>query len=88
MLLCSALFARALTGLNVRDLITKVGSSTGSAPAAAPASTVTAPVAESKKEEKVEKEEEKEEEEDEDMGFGESINTANLKLPNFFGRVK
>ena len=70
----SALFARALTGVNVRELITKVGGSVG--PAAASAA-VAAPAAESKKEEKKEekkKEEEKEEEEDEDMGFGKKMN--------------
>ena len=68
---CAALFARALTNINVRDLITKVGSAGPAAPAAAAAA---APAADTKKEEKKEakKEEKKEEEEeeDEDMGFG------------------
>lgn len=68
-----SLFARALSNLNVRELITKVGSA-GPAPAAAAAATVAAAPAagEAKKEEKKEakKEEKEEEEEDEDMGFG------------------
>jgi len=67
-----SLFARALSGINVRELITKVGSCAG--PAAPAAAAVAAPAADAKKEEKkVEKKEEKkeeEEEEDEDMGFG------------------
>jgi len=64
------LFARALTGLNVKDLITKVGSGAG---AAAPAAAAAAPAAAGKKEEKkVEKKvvEEESDKEDEDMGFG------------------
>lgn len=65
----AALFARALSACNIKDLINNVGSSAG-APAAA-AGTTAAPVEDAKKEEK--KEEEKKEEtdsEDEDMGFG------------------
>lgn len=63
------LFAKALEGINVKDLITNIGSGAGSgAPAggAAPAS-VAAPVAEAKKEEKKESESEHS---DDDMGFG------------------
>jgi len=66
----TALFARALTGVNVKDLLTKVGSvSAAPAPAAAPAAK-----AEGKKEEKkkvvVEEESDKE---DDDLGFGKFI---------------
>merc|ERR1712130_300302 len=64
------LFAKALDGLNVRDLITNVGSSAGAAPAggAAPAAGGgdAAPAAAEKKEEKKEESEES----DDDMGFG------------------
>merc|ERR1711911_436642 len=58
------LFAKALEGLNLKAMITNVGSGVGSgaAPAAAAAP------AEEKKEEK--KKEESEEESDDDMGFG------------------
>nr|AID68562.1 ribosomal protein p1 [Cerebratulus lacteus] len=62
------LFAKALTGVDVKELITKIGSSAGSAPAAgAGAAAAGAPAEEEKKEEK---KEESEEESDEDMGFG------------------
>ena len=67
----AALFARAVTGVNVKDLLTKIGSAAAAAPAAAPAAAAaSAPAAkkEEKKEEK--KKEESEEEEDADMGFG------------------
>lgn len=67
-----ALFARALSNINVRDLITKVGSTAGASSGAA-ASTAAAAPAEAKEEKKEAKKEEKkeeEEEEDEDMGFG------------------
>merc|ERR1711934_1271531 len=57
------LFAKALDGMNVKELITNVGSSAGSA-AAAPADA--AAPAEAKKEEKKEESEAS----DEDMGFG------------------
>ncbi|CAL8072015.1 unnamed protein product [Orchesella dallaii] len=63
------LFAKALEGINVRDLITNVGSGVGAAPAAgggdAPAAAADAPA---KKEEK--KKEESEDESGDDMGFG------------------
>merc|ERR1712029_319380 len=61
------LFSKALEGMNVKELISNVGSSAGAAPAggAAPAADA-APAAEAKKEEKKEESEES----DEDMGFG------------------
>jgi len=63
------LFAKALSGVNVKDLITKVGSAAASAPAATTAAA--APAAEEKKvEKKEEKKEESEEEDEGDMGFG------------------
>ncbi|XP_043514091.1 60S acidic ribosomal protein P1 [Frieseomelitta varia] len=63
------LFAKALEGVNIKELITKIGSGVGSAPAAptsavAPTSTESAPKEEKKKEEPDEPES------DEDMGFG------------------
>lgn len=64
------LFAKALEGVNVKDLITNIGSGVGAAPAggaAAPAAS-DAPAAESKKEEK--KKEEESDVSDDDMGFG------------------
>ncbi|XP_005186398.1 large ribosomal subunit protein P1 [Musca domestica] len=63
------LFAKALEGVNVKDLITAIGSGAGAAPAAAaaPAAGGAAPAAEAKKEEK--KKEEEPEESDDDMGF-------------------
>lgn len=62
------LFAKAVEGVDLKNLISNVGSSVGSAPASGgPAQSAAAP--EAKKEEK-KKEEEKEEESDEDMGFG------------------
>merc|ERR1712108_29072 len=65
------LFAKALSGCDVKGLITTVGSGVGSGPAAggaaAPAAGgAAAPAAEEKKEEK----KEESEEEDDDMGFG------------------
>ncbi|XP_051160321.1 60S acidic ribosomal protein P1 [Leptopilina boulardi] len=66
------LFAKALEGVNVKELITNIGSGVGAAPAAgaaaAPAAAAGGAAAESKKEEK--KKEEPEEESDDDMGFG------------------
>ncbi|TGZ57463.1 ribosomal protein LP1 [Temnothorax americanus] len=64
------LFAKALEGVNVKELITNIGSGVGAAPAgaapaaAAPVSTEAAPAKEEKKKE------EPEEESDDDMGFG------------------
>lgn len=64
------LFAKALEGVNVKDLITNIGSGVGAAPAGgAPAGApAAAPAAAEKKEEK--KKEEEPEESDDDMGFG------------------
>jgi len=56
------LFAKALEGVDIKELITNIGSGAGAAPAAGGA----APAAEAKKEEK----KEESEEEDDDMGFG------------------
>lgn len=67
------LFAKALEGINVRDLITNIGSGVGAAPAGgAPvaAAAAAAPAAEAAKEEK---KEEEPEESDDDMGFGKFI---------------
>ncbi|ALC38519.1 RpLP1 [Drosophila busckii] len=64
------LFAKALEGINVKDLITNIGSGVGAAPAggaAAPAA-ADAPAAEAKKEDK--KKEEESDVSDDDMGFG------------------
>ena len=62
------LFAKALEGVDIKELITNIGSGAGAAPAAgAPAAGGAAPAAEeAKKEEK----KEESEEEDDDMGFG------------------
>jgi len=66
------LFSKALEGLDLKQLISNVGSGVGSAGPAvgggAPAAAAGAPVAEAKKEEK--KKEEEKEESDDDMGFG------------------
>merc|ERR1711915_75016 len=67
------LFAKALSGVDVRGLITNVGSSVGAAPAGgagagAPAAAAPAAAAEEKKEEK--KKESSDEGSDDDMGFG------------------
>jgi len=65
------LFARALTGVNIKDLVTKVGSAAAAAPAPAAAGpAAAAPAAAEKKAEKKEEKKEEEEPEDEDMGFG------------------
>ncbi|CAG9771326.1 unnamed protein product [Ceutorhynchus assimilis] len=60
------LFAKALEGVNIRDLITTIGSGAGAAPSAAPAAGA-APAAAAAVEEK--KKEESEEESDDDMGL-------------------
>ncbi|XP_053663208.1 60S acidic ribosomal protein P1 [Anopheles marshallii] len=64
------LFAKALEGIDVKSLITSIGSGVGSgggAPAAAAAGGAAAPAAAEKKEEK---KEEEPEESDDDLGFG------------------
>ncbi len=63
------LFAKALEGANVKELLSNVGSGVGAAPAAGGAAAAPAggdAPAEAKKEEK----KEESEEEDDDMGFG------------------
>lgn len=63
------LFAKALEGVNVKDLITNIGSGVGAAgPAAAAAVVEAAPAA--KKEEKKKEESEDEDGSGDDMGFG------------------
>ncbi|KAK7744566.1 hypothetical protein SLS53_003452 [Cytospora paraplurivora] len=63
----TSLFAKALEGKDVKDLLTNVGSGGGAAPAAGGAAAAAGGAAEETKEE--EKVEEKEESDD-DMGFG------------------
>jgi len=67
------LFAKALEGVDVKNLITNVGSGVGAA-GAAPAAAAAAPAAagkpEAKEEKKEEKKKEEKEESDDDMGFG------------------
>jgi len=69
-----SLFARALSGINLKDLITKVGTSAAAgppAPAAAAPVAAPAPEPEKKEEKKEEKKREEDEDSDEgDMGFG------------------
>ncbi|KAG9509628.1 60S acidic ribosomal protein P1, partial [Fragariocoptes setiger] len=66
------LFAKAVENVDLKTLVSNVGSGVGSgapaAAAAAPGAAAAAPAEESKKKE--EKKKEEEEEEDEDMGFG------------------
>ena len=67
------LFAKALEGLDLKQLISNVGSGVGAGPAvaaAAPAAGGAAPGAEAGKKEEKKKEPEPESEEDDDMGFG------------------
>jgi len=65
-----SLFAKALEGVDVKNLISNIGSGVGAAPAgggaAAPAASAAAAPAEAKKEEKKEESEAS----DDDMGFG------------------
>jgi large subunit ribosomal protein LP1 len=63
------LFAKALEGVKVKDLITNVGSGVGAAPAAA-AVPVAAAGGDKGGAKKEEKKKEESEEEDDDMGFG------------------
>ena len=66
------LFAKALQGHNIKDLITSAGSpGAGGAPAAGGGAAGGGEAAEAKEEKKEEKKEESEEESDDDMGFGE-----------------
>lgn len=61
------LFAKAVESINLKDLVSNVGSGAGAPAPGAAAGAAAAPAAEEKKEEK---KEEEEEEEDDDMGFG------------------
>ncbi|KAF2745705.1 hypothetical protein M011DRAFT_446977 [Sporormia fimetaria CBS 119925] len=63
----TSLFAKALEGKDVKDLLLNVGSGGGAAPAAGGAA---AAGGEAAAEEKVEEKEEEKEESDDDMGFG------------------
>lgn len=65
------LFAKALEGINVKDLITNVGSGVGggAAPGGAPAAVAVTEAAPAEKKEEAKKKEESEESDD-DMGFG------------------
>uniref|UniRef100_A0AC35GM30 60S acidic ribosomal protein P1 n=1 Tax=Panagrolaimus sp. PS1159 TaxID=55785 RepID=A0AC35GM30_9BILA len=67
-----SLYAKALEGVNVKDLISNISSGVGSAGAAAPAASSggTTAAAEKPAAAPAKKEEKKEESEDEDMGFG------------------
>ncbi|XP_029177162.1 60S acidic ribosomal protein P1 [Nylanderia fulva] len=66
------LFAKALEGVNVKELITNIGSGVGAAPAGAgaPAAAATAASTEAAPAKEEKKKEEPEEESDDDMGFG------------------
>ncbi|KAH0552045.1 60S acidic ribosomal protein P1 [Cotesia glomerata] len=65
------LFAKALEGVNIKDLITNVGSGVGAAPAGgAPVAAAAAADAAPAAKEAEKKKEEPEEESDDDMGFG------------------
>ncbi|XP_057380563.1 large ribosomal subunit protein P1-like [Daphnia carinata] len=64
------LFAKALEGLNLKSMITNVGSGVGAAPAAGGAAAAAPAAAAAKEEKKEEKKKEESEEEDDDMGFG------------------
>lgn len=66
------LFAKALEGINVKDLITNVGSGAGAAAPAAAAAAAAPEAAVEKKEEK----EESEEGSDDDLGFGKLFKTV------------
>ena len=63
-----ALFARALSQCNVKELINNIGSAAAAAPVAA-SDAAAAPAGDAKEEKKEEKKDESESE-DEDMGFG------------------
>ncbi|XP_076437916.1 large ribosomal subunit protein P1-like [Babylonia areolata] len=64
-----SLFAKALEGISIKELVSNVGSSAGAAPA--PAAGGAAPAAgAAPAEEKKEEKKEESEESDEDMGFG------------------
>nr|CAD35493.1 acidic ribosomal protein P1 [Bombyx mori] len=64
------LFAKALEGINVRDLITNIGSRVGAAPTAGGVPAAAAAAGAPAEEKKEDKKEEEPEESDDDMGFG------------------
>ncbi|XP_078039415.1 ribosomal protein LP1 [Augochlora pura] len=64
------LFAKALEGVNVKEMLAKVGSGVGAAPAAAPVGAAAPAAAEAAPEKEEKKKDEPEEESDDDMGFG------------------
>lgn len=72
------LFAKALEGVNVKDLITNIGSGVGAAPAAGAAAPSAAAAAAPAAEKKEEKKEESDEGSDDDMGFGKFINILTI----------
>ncbi|CAH1111041.1 unnamed protein product [Psylliodes chrysocephalus] len=63
------LFAKALEGVNIKELITNIGSGVGAAPAGAPAAAAPAAAAAAPAKEEKKKESEPEESDD-DMGLG------------------
>ena len=66
-----SLYAKALEGVNVKDLISNISSGVGTGGGAAPAAAASgAPAAAAPAKEEKKKEEVKEESEEEDMGFG------------------
>merc|ERR1712087_690905 len=65
-----SLFAKALEGVSIKDLVTNVGSSAGAAPAAGSGGDGAGGGGDGPAEVKEAKKEESEEESDEDMGFG------------------
>ncbi|XP_050078817.1 60S acidic ribosomal protein P1 [Anopheles maculipalpis] len=64
------LFAKALEGIDVKSLITSIGSGVGSGASAAPAAAAGGAAAPAAAEKKEEKKEEEPEESDDDLGFG------------------
>ncbi|OCK99167.1 ribosomal protein P1 [Cenococcum geophilum 1.58] len=66
----ATLFAKALEGKDVKDLLLNVGSGGGAAAAASSGGAAAGGATEAAAEEKVEEKEEEKEESDEDMGFG------------------
>ncbi|KAF2272712.1 ribosomal protein 60S [Westerdykella ornata] len=66
----TTLFAKALEGKDIKDLLLNVGSGGGAAPAAAGGAAAGGAEAGGAAEEKKEEKEEEKEESDEDMGFG------------------
>ncbi|XP_054167174.1 60S acidic ribosomal protein P1-like [Oppia nitens] len=65
-----SLFSKALEGVDLKGLITNVGSGVGAAPAAAAPAAAAPAAGDAKKEDKKKEKEPESEEEDDDMGFG------------------